>query len=121
MVARRNARGGRSAAEHLIAALRCLYRRAVADGHLTTADNPAAKVDKPRRLPSTRRAIGDTRPSGPRRPHLPKVVRSGCSSLTDDLWCSSRLNPGVTVCCGRCYRVRFRTLVLFRRADERIA
>jgi hypothetical protein len=58
---RRNARGGRSAAEHLISALRCLYRRAVADGYLDAADNPAAKVAKPRRLPSTRRAIGDVR------------------------------------------------------------
>ena len=28
VVARRNARGGRSAQEHLVAALRCLYRRA---------------------------------------------------------------------------------------------
>lgn len=54
VVARRNARGGRSAAEHLIAALRCVYNHAVADGHLT--DNPARKVAKPRRLPSTRRA-----------------------------------------------------------------
>src|SRR6266540_4649380 len=61
VVARRNARGGRSAAEHLVAALRCLYRRAVADGYLDAADNPALKVDKPRRLPSTRRAIGDVR------------------------------------------------------------
>ena len=61
VVARRNGRGGRSAAEHLVAALRCLYRRAVADGYLDAADNPALKVDKPRRLPSTRRAIGDTR------------------------------------------------------------
>src|SRR5262244_3375129 len=34
VVARRNARGGRSAAEHLIAALRCLYNHAVADGHV---------------------------------------------------------------------------------------
>jgi hypothetical protein len=59
VVARRNSRGGRSAAEHLVAALRCLYRRAVADGHLDVADNPALKVDKPRRLPGTRRAIGD--------------------------------------------------------------
>ena len=32
VVARRNARGGRSAQEHLVAALRCLYRRAVEDG-----------------------------------------------------------------------------------------
>ncbi|SCF02805.1 Site-specific recombinase XerD [Micromonospora coriariae] len=61
VVARRNNRGGRSAAEHLVAALRCLYRQAVADGYLDAADNPALKVDKPRRLPSTRRAIGDAR------------------------------------------------------------
>jgi hypothetical protein len=32
VVARRNARGGRSAQEHLLAALRCLYQRAVEDG-----------------------------------------------------------------------------------------
>src|SRR5215471_11190632 len=31
VVARRNARGGRSAAEHLIAALRCVYRHAEND------------------------------------------------------------------------------------------
>jgi site-specific recombinase XerD len=61
IVARRNTRGGRSAAEHLIAALRCLYRHAEADGLITEADNPARKVDKPRRLPSTRRAVTDTR------------------------------------------------------------
>jgi len=61
VVARRNARGGRLAAEHLVAALRCLYRQAVADGWIRESDNPAAKVDKPRRLPSTRRAIGDAR------------------------------------------------------------
>src|SRR6266581_3727509 len=60
-VARRNARGGRSATEHLIAALRCLYHHAVADGHIDGADNPARKVAKPRRLPSTRRAVADTR------------------------------------------------------------
>ncbi|WP_433125565.1 tyrosine-type recombinase/integrase [Micromonospora sp. CA-240977] len=61
VVARRNARGGRSAAEHLIAALRCLYKRAVADGFIAESDNPALKVAKPRRLPSTRRAVADTR------------------------------------------------------------
>jgi integrase len=33
----------------------------VADGYLEAADNPALKVEKPRRLPSTRRAIGDAR------------------------------------------------------------
>jgi integrase len=54
---RRNSRGGRSAAEHAIAALRCLYRHAIADGYLTEAINPAARVAKPRRLPSTRTAL----------------------------------------------------------------
>ena len=61
VVARRNARGGRGAAELLIAALRCLYRHAENDGHIPAGDNPARKVDKPRRLPSTRRAVPDTR------------------------------------------------------------
>jgi integrase/recombinase XerC len=61
VVARRNARGGRSAAEHLIAALRCIYRHAENDGHIKTTNNPVRKVSKPRRLPSARRAIPDTR------------------------------------------------------------
>src|SRR6266516_2214972 len=61
VVARRNARGGRSAQERLVAALRCVYRRAVEDGLITEADNPAQKVAKPRRLPTTRRALPDTR------------------------------------------------------------
>src|ERR1035437_2732675 len=61
VVARRNARGGRSAEEHLVAALRCLYQRAVDDGLIAEADNPARKVAKPRRLPSTRRAVPDAR------------------------------------------------------------
>ncbi|GIF01976.1 tyrosine-type recombinase/integrase [Paractinoplanes rishiriensis] len=57
VVKRRNARGGRTAVQHLISALRCLYRHAVADRLITEADNPAARVAKPRRQPSTRRAI----------------------------------------------------------------
>ena len=61
VVSRRNARGGRSAQEHLVAALRCLYARAIDDGLITEAGNPARKVAKPRRLPSTRRAVPDTR------------------------------------------------------------
>jgi hypothetical protein len=60
-VTRRNARGGRSAQEHLVAALRCLYRRAVEDGLISEADDPARKVAKPRRLPSTRRAVPEVR------------------------------------------------------------
>ena len=61
VVRRRNARGGRSAEEHLVAALRCLYKRAVDDGLISEADDPARKVAKPRRLPTTRRALPDTR------------------------------------------------------------
>lgn len=61
VVPRRNARGGRSAGEHLVAALRCLYRHAEDDGLIESADNPASKVAKPRRLPTTRRAVADTR------------------------------------------------------------
>ncbi len=79
VVARRNARGGRSAAEHLVAALRCLYRHAEDDGLITEADNPARKVAKPRRLPSTRRAVPDTRLAGdqPGRRHDRQRPRTG--------------------------------------------
>jgi integrase len=61
VVVRRNSRGGRSAAENYVAAMRCLYNHAVADGYIAEADNPARKVAKPRRLPSTRRAVPDQR------------------------------------------------------------
>jgi hypothetical protein len=46
-VQRRNSRGGRSATEHQIAAMRCLYRRAVADGVITAAANPAPAAPWP--------------------------------------------------------------------------
>jgi integrase/recombinase XerC len=59
-VIRSNSRGGRTAAEHVISALRCLYRHAIADQLLAPGDNPAARVAKPRRLASTRRAIPDS-------------------------------------------------------------
>lgn len=58
---RRNTRGGRSAAEHLIAALRCVYHHAEADGLIAEGDNPARRVPKPRRLPSNRRGLPDAR------------------------------------------------------------
>ena len=61
VVVRRNSRGRRSAAENYIAAMRCLYNHAVADGYIAETDNPARKVTKPRRLPSTRRAVPDQR------------------------------------------------------------
>jgi site-specific recombinase XerD len=54
---RHGERGGRHAGEHLIAAARAIYNRAIADGILTTAQSPAHRVAKPRRLPSTRRAL----------------------------------------------------------------
>jgi integrase/recombinase XerC len=56
-VQRRNSRGGSHAAENLISALRCLYNHAVDDGLIADKDNPARKVAKPRRLPSTRQAL----------------------------------------------------------------
>jgi len=39
----------------------CLYQHAEDDGYITPGENPARKVDKPRRLPSTRRAVTDDR------------------------------------------------------------
>lgn len=61
VVLRSNARGGTSAVENFITALRCLYRHAVADNLLSEGDNPASKVGKPRRLKSTRHAVPDAR------------------------------------------------------------
>ncbi|MFI5896597.1 tyrosine-type recombinase/integrase [Actinoplanes sp. NPDC051513] len=58
-VVRRNHRGGAAAAEHLISALRCVYHYAIADRLLDPADNPATRVDKPRRQPSLRHALPD--------------------------------------------------------------
>ena len=75
VVTRRNARGGRGAAEHLIAALRCLYKHAVADGILTEAENPAARVPKPRRLRSTRTALPDGR--------LEEILRTAAATGDD--------------------------------------
>ena len=54
---RRNSRGGTSAAEHFVAATRCLYRHAELDRIIAHADNPAAAVPKPHRHPSLRRAL----------------------------------------------------------------
>jgi len=60
-VVRRNSRGGRNASENFVAAMRCLYRFAEQDGLIGERNNPARRVTKPRRLPSTRRALPDTR------------------------------------------------------------
>jgi integrase/recombinase XerC len=58
-VVRRNARGGRTAAEHTISAFRCLYFQAEADKLISHRDNPAIQVAKPKRLSSHRRALRD--------------------------------------------------------------
>lgn len=58
---RTNSRGGRSSTEHLISALRCLYRYAIADSLVSEKSNPAARIAKPRRRPNTRRAIPESR------------------------------------------------------------
>jgi len=47
VVRRRNARGGRSAEEHLVAALRCLYQRAVDDGLIGVVERVLLRVDHP--------------------------------------------------------------------------
>lgn len=54
---RRNSRHGRHAGEHVIAAARAIYNRAIADGLIHPAASPAHRVAKPRRLPNTRRAL----------------------------------------------------------------
>ncbi len=54
---RRASCGGRHAGEHVIAAARAVYNRAIADGMIEPGASPAHKVAKPRRLPSPRRAL----------------------------------------------------------------
>ncbi|WP_220139846.1 tyrosine-type recombinase/integrase [Nocardia huaxiensis] len=56
-VVRSNSRGGRGAAANMVSAIRCIYRHAEADRLIHPADNPATRVAKPRRLPSTRHAL----------------------------------------------------------------
>jgi integrase len=54
---RRTTRKGRHAGEHVVAAARAIYNRAIADGLIDQKDSPAHRVVKPRRLPNTRRAL----------------------------------------------------------------
>jgi hypothetical protein len=56
-VSRRTSRHGRHASEHVIAAIRAIYNRAIADGLIDRNTSPAHRVAKPRRLPNTRRAL----------------------------------------------------------------
>ncbi|WP_280413431.1 tyrosine-type recombinase/integrase [Nocardia asiatica] len=57
-VVRRNSRGGHSAQEHMLAAIRRVYRHAEDDGYLG-GDNPALRVPKNRRPPNSRHALND--------------------------------------------------------------
>lgn len=54
---RRNSRHGRHADEHVIAAARAIYNRAVAAAQIAAGASPAYRVAKPHRLPSIRRAL----------------------------------------------------------------
>jgi integrase len=53
----RNFRDGRHAGENANSAARAFFRRAEADGIIPVGSSPAHQVAKPRRLPSTRRAL----------------------------------------------------------------
>ncbi|QLY28812.1 tyrosine-type recombinase/integrase [Nocardia huaxiensis] len=53
----RNDRGGRVAVEHFYHALRCLYRFAIDDRYIARTNDPSARLDRPRTLPSNRRAL----------------------------------------------------------------
>jgi integrase len=58
-VPRRNSRGGTSAGEHLLAAMRAIYARAIADKLVHPRCNPAAAVPKPHRPANNRRALSN--------------------------------------------------------------
>jgi len=103
-VERRNGRDGRSAVENYVAAMRCLYHRAVANGYLTEADNPAQKVAKPRRLPSTRRALPDNR--------LAELNQAAASSGNDPALDSLLLRLHAETACRRGGALRLRPIDL---------
>ncbi|MFI5843913.1 tyrosine-type recombinase/integrase [Catenuloplanes sp. NPDC051500] len=92
-VVRSNARGGRGAAEHLITALRCIYSYAVADGLIPEAANPAIRVAKPRRLPSTRRALPPDR--------LTDIIRVAATTGNDPDLDSLLLRIHIETACRR--------------------
>lgn len=56
-VRRRSDRGGTSTREHMVRAVRAIYSRAVADNLISAGRNPAARVPKPPRPETTRRAL----------------------------------------------------------------
>lgn len=56
-IIRRTDTGGYSVAEHCLAATRAIYNRAINDNILPPQHNPAAKVSKPQRRPTTRQSL----------------------------------------------------------------
>jgi hypothetical protein len=74
------------AAEHLVAAVQCLYRHAEDDGLITAADNPARKADKPRALLQPTSRIARSAPPSSRRGSRPG--RSFCRFAR--IWQTSR-------------------------------
>ncbi|MBF6497407.1 tyrosine-type recombinase/integrase [Nocardia cyriacigeorgica] len=56
-VRRSNSREGRAAVGNFLSAFRCLYKHAERDRLIHPLDNPAARVRKPRQLPSLRHAL----------------------------------------------------------------
>lgn len=60
---------------------------------ITPADNPAKKVDKPRRPPSTRRAVADTR--------LAEIVQVAATTGDDPALDSLILRLHIEIACRR--------------------
>ncbi|WP_405161554.1 site-specific integrase [Nocardia sp. NBC_01499] len=93
-IVRRNSRGGRSAAETLIAAARYLYRRAEEDRYIRPDNNPARQVAKPRRLASTRRAISHSK--------LAEIVHVAATTGNDPHLDALLLRLHIETACRRC-------------------
>ena len=74
-VPRRNSRGGSYAGEHLLAATRALYTRAIADGLIHPRGNPAADIRKPCRPANNRRALTN--------PELTQINRAAATTGED--------------------------------------
>ena len=71
LVARRNARGGRSATEHLVAALRCLYKHAEDDRYITPGEH-ARPAGRHHEEPAQAHPV-------PARPHRRMMAQTGLS------------------------------------------
>ncbi|RJO77696.1 site-specific integrase [Nocardia panacis] len=91
---RRNSRGGRSATENLIAAARFIYRRAEDDGLIRPENNPARRVAKPRRVPSTRRALANHQ--------LAEIIRVAATTGNDPQLDALLLRFHIETACRRC-------------------